>query len=68
MQEQLIFEDQYKKLGLEIFSEKNLETINGNKFRYDIKILFIPAGYELTVDFNHYKVSNPPCFFSPAST
>lgn len=63
MQEQLIFEDQYKKLGLEIFSEKNLETINGNKFRYDIKILFIPAGYELTVDFNHYKVSKPSLFF-----
>ncbi|CEJ68181.1 HTH-type transcriptional activator Btr [Chryseobacterium oranimense G311] len=63
MQEQLIFEDHYKKLGLEIFSEKNLETINGNKFRYDIKILFIPAGYELTVDFNHYKVSKPSLFF-----
>ncbi|MBB6371548.1 helix-turn-helix domain-containing protein [Chryseobacterium shigense] len=63
MQKQLIFEDHYKKLGLEIFSEENPEAVNGNKFRYDIKILFIPEGYELTVDFNHYKVSKPSLFF-----
>lgn len=63
MPEQLIFEDHYKKLGLEIFSEKNLESVNGTQFRYDIKILFIPKGYELTIDFNHYKVSRPSLFF-----
>ncbi|RMZ60960.1 AraC family transcriptional regulator [Chryseobacterium nematophagum] len=59
----LIFEDQYKKLGLENFSEENLETINGNKFRYDIKIFFIPADYELTIDFNHFKTIKPTLFF-----
>lgn len=63
MQKQLIFEDHYKKLGLEIFSEDNLGIINGNQFRYDIKILFIPEGYALTVDFNHYKISKPSLFF-----
>ncbi|WP_080777589.1 helix-turn-helix domain-containing protein [Chryseobacterium phocaeense] len=63
MPEQLIFEDHYKKLGLEIFSEENLETVNGTQFRYDIKILFISEGYELTIDFNHYKVSRPSLFF-----
>lgn len=63
MQEQLIFEDHYKKLGLEMFSEENLETVNGSKFKYDIKILFIPEGYQLTVDFNHYQVSKPSLFF-----
>ncbi|MBL1221882.1 helix-turn-helix transcriptional regulator [Chryseobacterium sp. L7] len=63
MHGQLIFEDHYKKLGFEIFSEKNLEAVNGTQFRSDIKILFIPEGYELTVDFNHYKVSKPSLFF-----
>jgi len=61
--QELIFEDHYKKLGLEIFSDENLETINGNKFKYDIKILFVPQGYELSVDFNHYKISTPSLFF-----
>ncbi|WP_300687669.1 AraC family transcriptional regulator [Chryseobacterium sp.] len=59
----LIFEDHYKRLGLEIFSEENLENVNGNKFRTDVKIFFIPAGYELTVDFNHYKTKKPSLFF-----
>ncbi|MDR6405444.1 MULTISPECIES: AraC family transcriptional regulator [Chryseobacterium] len=59
----LIFEDNYKKLGLEIFSDNNLEIINGNKFRYDIKVFFIPARYELSVDFNHFKTTKPSLFF-----
>ena len=58
-----IFEDNYKKLGLEIFSDKNLEIINGNKFRYDIKVFFIPAGYDLSVDFNYFKTTKPSLFF-----
>lgn len=63
MSQPLIFEDNYKKLGLENFSEHHLETINGNKFRYDIKVFFIPAGYELSVDFNHFKTTKPTLFF-----
>ena len=63
MPEQLLFEDHYKKLGLEIFSPGDMRTLNGLKFRSDIKILFIPEGYELTVDFNHYKVSANSLFF-----
>lgn len=59
----LIFEDQYKKLGLEMFSEGNPEAIHSNLFISDIKILFIPEGYELTVDFNHYRTSVPSLFF-----
>ncbi|MDR6921101.1 MULTISPECIES: AraC family transcriptional regulator [Chryseobacterium] len=59
----LIFEDHYKKLGLEVFSERNLEAVQSNAFISDIKILFIPEGYELTVDFSHYKTSKPSLFF-----
>lgn len=63
MPQQLIFEDHYKRLGLEVFSEENLENVNGNHFRTDIKVFFIPSGYELTVDFNHYKTKKPSLFF-----
>jgi len=63
MSQPLLFEDNYKKLGLENFSQENLQTINGNKFRYDIKVFFIPAGYELSVDFNHFTTTKPTLFF-----
>lgn len=63
MPQSLLFEDNYKKLGLENFSQQNLQTINGNKFRYDIKVFFIPAGYELSVDFNHFTTIKPTLFF-----
>lgn len=63
MLQPLIFEDHYKRLGMEIFSEENLGNFNGNLFRSDIKVFFIPAGYELTVDFNGYKTKKPSLFF-----
>ncbi|PWW29801.1 MULTISPECIES: helix-turn-helix domain-containing protein [unclassified Chryseobacterium] len=63
MPQQLIFEDHYKRLGLEVFSEENLENFNGSRFSSDIKVFFIPSGYELTVDFNHYKTKKPSLFF-----
>ena len=63
MLQPLIFEDHYKRLGLEVFSEGSLKHFSGDRFRTDIKIFFIPAGYELTVDFNHYKTQKPSLFF-----
>ncbi|TXI95511.1 MAG: AraC family transcriptional regulator [Chryseobacterium cucumeris] len=63
MPQQLIFEDHYKRLGLEVFSQENLENFNGSRFSSDIKVFFIPSGYELTVDFNHYKTKKPSLFF-----
>lgn len=63
MPQQLIFEDHYKRLGLEIFSENNLKDVNGNQLSSDIKVFFIPAGYELTVDFNHYRTEKSSLFF-----
>ncbi len=63
MPQPLIFEDQYKRLGIENFSENNLEAIHGNKFRYDIKVMYIPAGFELSLDFNHFEVVKPSLFF-----
>ncbi|MGG7439535.1 helix-turn-helix domain-containing protein [Chryseobacterium arthrosphaerae] len=63
MPQSLIFEDQYKRLGLKFFSEENLEDFNSNQFKTDIKVFFIPSGYDLTVDFNHYHVRRPSLFF-----
>ncbi|MCC3213941.1 AraC family transcriptional regulator [Chryseobacterium sp. X308] len=63
MLQPLIFEDHYKRLGLEVFSEESLKNFSGDLFRTDIKIFFIPAGYELTVDFNHYKTQKSSLFF-----
>jgi len=63
MLQPLIFEDHYKRLGLETYSEKNLESFKGDQFRTDIKVLFVPSGYELTIDFNHYKINKPSLFF-----
>ncbi|MDR4953256.1 AraC family transcriptional regulator [Chryseobacterium sp. ES2] len=63
MPQQLIFEDHYKRFGLEVFSEENLENFNGNRFSADIKVFFIPSEYELTIDFTHYKTKKPSLFF-----
>ncbi|WP_139170378.1 hypothetical protein [Chitinophaga terrae (ex Kim and Jung 2007)] len=37
--------------------------MNGETFRPYIKVLFVPAGYSLTVDFNVYETENPALFF-----
>lgn len=63
MPQPLIFEDHYKKLGFEVFSDKNLEIINSGQFRPYIKILLIPAGYELNVDFKQYAPKRTSLFF-----
>lgn len=63
MSQTLIFEDQYKKLGFETFSENNLLNFKDHKYKSEIKIFYIPTGYKLSVDFRHYKTENPPLFF-----
>ncbi|WP_346983797.1 hypothetical protein [Chryseobacterium sp. POE27] len=67
MSQSLIFEDHYKKLGIENLSENLLDAFNGNKFRYDIKVLYIPSGSEIAVDFNHFKTAKPSLFFPDQS-
>lgn len=58
-----VFEDPYKKFGYTIFSQENLDILKEQKFRSEIKVFFVPAGYELSVDFNHYKTETPTLFF-----
>ncbi|MFB9080118.1 helix-turn-helix domain-containing protein [Flavobacterium procerum] len=58
-----IFESHHKKLGLIPFNSNTLDVVNGEIFRHYIKVIFIPAGYSLTVDFNLYHTSSPALFF-----
>lgn len=59
----LIFEDQYKKLGFETFSEENLQTFTETKYTSEIRIFHVPPGYQLTVDFKQYRIEKPVLFF-----
>lgn len=59
----LIFEDHYKKLGFETFSEQNLQDFTDSRYKSEIKIFHVPEGYGLTVDFKNYKTENPALFF-----
>lgn len=63
MSQQLIFEDRYKKLGFETFSENNFQALKENKYKSEIKVFYVPEGYELTVDFSHFKIEKPSLFF-----
>jgi AraC-like DNA-binding protein len=63
MSQTLIFEDHYKKLGFETFSEDNLQAFKDSKYKSEIKVFYVPKGYELTVDFKHYTTENPALFF-----
>jgi AraC-like DNA-binding protein len=58
-----IFESHHKKLGLISFNSNNLDFINAGSFQHYIKVMFIPAGYSLTVDFNIYHTASPALFF-----
>ena len=58
-----IFESNHKKLGLISFDSSSLDFVNGESFRHYIKVLLLPAGYALTVDFNVYETKNPTLLF-----
>ncbi|MBW1654523.1 helix-turn-helix domain-containing protein [Flavobacterium quisquiliarum] len=58
-----IFESHHKKLGFISFNSNTLDSVNGEIFRHYIKVIFIPAGYSLTVDFNLYHTASPALFF-----
>lgn len=63
MSQTLIFEDHYKKLGFETFSEDNLQTFKDSKYKSEIKVFYVPKDYELTIDFKQYTTENPALFF-----
>lgn len=58
-----VFNNNLKTLGLLHVSKKQTEIINGPAYKDYIKILYLPAGYKLRVDFACYDTRQPTLFF-----
>lgn len=58
-----VFNNNLKTLGLLHVSQEQTDSINGSNYREYIKILYLPAGYKLRVDFACYDTLQPTLFF-----
>ncbi|WP_259014017.1 helix-turn-helix domain-containing protein [Emticicia fluvialis] len=63
MLKQSLFEASLKKLGLLNVNNESSKVINNGAYKAYIKILYLPAGYQLTVDFNVYTTTQNSLFF-----
>jgi AraC-like DNA-binding protein len=63
MSKQNLFESSLKRLGLVQVNESTVDVINGDTYKTYIKILYLPKGYKLTVDFGVYVTKQPSLFF-----
>ena len=63
MKNQNLFERSLKTLGLVNVDKSSMETVNGDTYKQYIKVLYLPKGYKLTVDFATYATSQPSLFF-----
>ncbi|WP_282631009.1 helix-turn-helix domain-containing protein [Empedobacter sedimenti] len=57
------FESNYKKFGYQQLNSENVELANGLTLRSYIRVLFIPKGYSLSIDFKTYETTSPTLFF-----
>ncbi len=57
------FESNYKKLGFLTLNTDMADAVNDEQYKPYIKILLLPAGYTLTIDFRQYETSRPSLFF-----
>lgn len=57
------FVSNYKQFGHLSFNSTTLDLANHEEFSPYIKVLFVPTGYKLTVDFNSYETDSPSLFF-----
>lgn len=63
MNKENLFENRLKRLGLVYVTEKSVDVINGEKYKQYIKVLYLPKGYKLTVDFSDYVTRQSSLFF-----
>lgn len=64
MVNQNIFELNYKKIGLLVVNEESSSKINNDLlYKSLIKILLLPKGYTLTIDFKQYVTTHDSLFF-----
>jgi AraC-like DNA-binding protein len=57
------FEFNYKKFGLVKIDKINFDSINGAQYAQYLKVLYLPAGYTLTVDFRQFVTKKNSLFF-----
>ena len=57
------FEFNYKKFGVVKIDKANFDSINGAQYAQYIKVLYLPAGYTLTVDFSQFVTKKNSLFF-----
>lgn len=58
-----LFENNLKTLGLMSIDETNTADLNNSIYKDYIKILFLPSGYKIRVDFNEYVIHKQALFF-----
>ncbi|SKC13958.1 helix-turn-helix domain-containing protein [Dyadobacter psychrophilus] len=58
-----VFNNNSKTLGLLHVSKAQTDVINGPDYKQYIKILYLPAGYKIRVDFACYETQQPTLFF-----
>lgn len=57
------FESIYKKLGLQYVDQQTMQEIGTDKYKPYIKVLYLPPGYTITIDFRQYVTEAPSLFF-----
>ncbi|MCG2614110.1 AraC family transcriptional regulator [Terrimonas sp. NA20] len=57
------FESSLKRFGLVQVTEESIDAINGDAYKQYIKVLYLPKGYRLTVDFGAYVTKQSTLFF-----
>jgi AraC-like DNA-binding protein len=57
------FESNYKKFGYQQIKSENVDLANGLALRSYIRVLFVPKGYTLSIDFKTYEITSPTLFF-----
>ncbi len=63
MKPSTIFESNHKKFGLQLVNQSTKEAFNQERFNPFIKVLLLPAGYSLKVDFQQYYTDSLTLFF-----
>ena len=59
----LVFESLYKTLGMLQIDQHSLEDMAVEKYKPYIKVLYLPPGYDLVVDFRQYVTQTHSLFF-----
>ena len=61
MAQQKLFDAGLKKIGLVRVDSENAYQIHSEAYKSYIKVLYLPKGYRLKVDFKFYSTATP-CF------